>query len=145
MPNDQPQAAESGPSVEDRLATFFGGGPAAKPIPVEEPVQSAPQSSEDQQSEEPGLAAPPAEDGEEQVEQEPELVEVEYNGKTFKVDPELRDAVMHKADYTRKTQELSAAARTLEIEKAAFQSAQAFNQQVSKLNTELSRLNSIKE
>lgn len=138
---DQPQAAESqGLSVEDRMAAYFGGPAAAQ----EEPAQPDLQEQDNQQVEEPETGL----DGEEPPvveEAAPELVDIEYNGKTFKVDPELREAVMLKADYTQKTQEVASVRRTLEIEKAALQSTQLFNQQVSELNQELSRLNSIKE
>lgn len=140
MPNDQPQVAES--NVEDRLAAFFGG-PASKPAPAEEPIQEEPQAAEDQQVEE-----PETQEGEEQQPEEeaaPELVEVEYNGKTFKVDPELREAVMLKADYTQKTQEVASVRRTLEIEKAALNADRLFNQQVGQLKEEVSRLASLKE
>lgn len=136
MQTDQPQAAES--SVEDRLASFFGG-PAAVP-PTEVPNQEEPQAAEDQQIEE-----PVTEETEEVQEAAPELVEVEYNGKTFKVDPELREAVMLKADYTQKTQEIASVRRTLEIEKAALQANQLFNQQVGNLMQEFSKLSSLKE
>jgi multidrug efflux pump subunit AcrB len=57
--------------------------------PTEVPNQEEPQAAEDQQIEE-----PVTEETEEVQEAAPELVEVEYNGKTFKVDPELREAVM---------------------------------------------------
>lgn len=142
MPIDQPPAAES--SVEDRLTAFFGG-PAAlqQPQATEESAPEETQADESQQVEEPvteeGADEAPAEEA------APELAEVEYNGKTFKVDPELREAVMLKSDYTQKTQEIASVRRTLEIEKAAFQSAQAFNQQVSGIKDEMNRLTSLKE
>lgn len=41
-------------------------------------------------------------------------IEVEYGGKKYQVPAALRDAVMHHADYTQKTQKLSEDRRTLE-------------------------------
>jgi hypothetical protein len=37
----------------------------------------------------------------------PEELEVEYEGKTYKVSPELKDALLRQADYTRKTTEVA--------------------------------------
>lgn len=45
---------------------------------------------------------------------EPELADVEYDGKTYKVPPELKDAVLRQADYTRKTQEVAEMRRQVE-------------------------------
>jgi hypothetical protein len=49
----------------------------------------------------------------------PDEVEVEYEGKTYCLPPELRDALLRQADYTRKTQEVAQARKALEAEKAA--------------------------
>lgn len=57
------------------------------------------------------------EDGEtEPDESDPELVEVEYGGRKYKVAPELRDQFMMREDYTRKTQEVAAQRKALEAE-----------------------------
>lgn len=45
----------------------------------------------------------------EDEEQGPQAIEVEYEGKTYKVKPELREALLRKADYSRNMQEVSAA------------------------------------
>lgn len=42
-----------------------------------------------------------------QEDQEEELVDIVYEGDTYKVPPKLRDAFMREADYTRKTQDLA--------------------------------------
>lgn len=47
----------------------------------------------------------------------PQEVEVEYNGKTYSLLPELRDALLRQADYTRKTQELAGQRRAFEAER----------------------------
>ena len=46
--------------------------------------------------------------------QEPDEVEVDYNGKSYCLPPELKDALLRQADYTRKTQELAEGRRALE-------------------------------
>jgi hypothetical protein len=48
----------------------------------------------------------------------PDEVEVQYNGKSYSLPPELRDALLRQADYTRKTQELAGQRRALEAERA---------------------------
>lgn len=52
---------------------------------------------------------------------QPELVEVEYEGKTHKVPPELKDALLRQSDYTRKTQEVAAQRQTVEQQRAEVQ------------------------
>jgi hypothetical protein len=49
----------------------------------------------------------------------PDAVEVKYEGKTYQVPPELRDALLRQADYTRKTQEVAQSRKALTAEKAA--------------------------
>ena len=59
---------------------------------------------------------------------EPELVEVEYEGKKHKVPPELKDALLRTADYTRKTQEVAEQRKAVEAKQVeanqAFQTSQ---------------------
>lgn len=52
---------------------------------------------------------------------EPEFADVEYEGKTYKVPPELKDAVLRQADYTRKTQEVADMRRQVETTLQAVQ------------------------
>jgi hypothetical protein len=49
----------------------------------------------------------------------PQEVEVEYEGKTYYLPAELKDALLRQADYTRKTQDVAKARKTLEAETAA--------------------------
>src|SRR5690349_6465638 len=49
----------------------------------------------------------------------PEEVEVEYEGKTYCLPVELKDALLRQADYTRKTQDVAKARKALEAETAA--------------------------
>jgi hypothetical protein len=44
----------------------------------------------------------------------PELVEVTYDGKTYELPAELKDALLRQQDYTRKTQEVAEGRRALE-------------------------------
>jgi hypothetical protein len=143
---DQPQTAES--SVEDRLAAYFApAGTKATPVQAQENQQveevSADQPTDEQDT---GLIDQPPEEGEvEEAEAAPEAVEVEYNGKTYKVDPELREAVMLKSDYTQKTQEIASVRRALEVEKMALQTLKVFDQQTKELTAQKSQLESYKE
>jgi len=54
-----------------------------------------------------------------QASEEPEQVEVEYDGKTYLLPPELKDALLRQADYTRKTQEVAEGRRRLQAAHAA--------------------------
>jgi hypothetical protein len=49
----------------------------------------------------------------------PAEIEVEYEGKTYCVPPELKDALLRQSDYTRKTQEVAQARKALEAERQA--------------------------
>lgn len=53
---------------------------------------------------------------------EPEFVEVEYDGTVYEVPPKLKDALMMQGDYTRKTQEVSAQRKAVEAEQALLKS-----------------------
>jgi hypothetical protein len=46
--------------------------------------------------------------------QAPELVDVVYDGKSYQLPPELKDALLRQADYTRKTQEVAQARKAVE-------------------------------
>lgn len=52
---------------------------------------------------------------------EPELVDVVYDGKAYQLPAELKDALLRQADYTRKTQEVAEGRRALEAERAGHQ------------------------
>lgn len=73
------------------------------------------------------------EDGAEgQQPEAPEMVEIEVDGKTYKVPAELKDGYLKNGDYTRKTQEVAEMRRSVEakMEEAVkhFQSSQEFIQ-----------------
>jgi len=49
---------------------------------------------------------------------DPEFVEVVYDGKSYQLPPELKDALLRQADYTRKTQEVAQTRKALEAAQA---------------------------
>jgi hypothetical protein len=69
------------------------------------------------------------EDGEPQP-VEPELVDVEYEGKVHKLPPELKDALLRTADYTRKTQEVAELRKATEARQAEVDRAYQTSQEV---------------
>jgi hypothetical protein len=52
---------------------------------------------------------------------EAELIDVEYEGETFKVPPKLKDALLRQADYTKKTMEVAETRKAIEAEKAQIE------------------------
>lgn len=102
------------------------GTPAPPPEPAPEPDSGAapePEAGAEGEGEGPPEGeepeGPEAGEGEEgagegEGEGEEELVAVEYEGETYKLPPPLKDALLRQADYTRKTQEVSAQRRELE-------------------------------
>ena len=103
-PTGDSGALQTAQSIEDKLAAEFEGTPA----PDE---QAAP---------EPEKADADSADGE-----APALEEVEYEGEKYQVPAKLKEAIIHKSDYTRKTQEVADARRQVELQSEAFKLAQA--------------------
>lgn len=62
--------------------------------------------------------------------QEPELVDVEYEGKVHKLPPELKEALLRHADYTRKTQEVAEQRRAVEAKQAEINASYDVSQEV---------------
>jgi hypothetical protein len=52
----------------------------------------------------------------------PQQVDVEYEGKTYRLPAELKDALLRQADYTRKTQDVAQARKALDAERQVHQS-----------------------
>ncbi len=83
---------------------------------------------------------------EDQQQPEPELADVEYEGKQYKLPPELKDALLRTADYTRKTQEVATVRKEAEAIKAEAQAALQVSQEVMEARAAALNLdNSIKQ
>lgn len=61
---------------------------------------------------------------------EPELAEVDYDGKKYKLPPELKDALLRQQDYTRKTQEVAEERKAAEARRAEADQAYQVSQEV---------------
>lgn len=121
---EQP-SAESTESLEDRIAAKVFG-PSEEPEEVAE--QEQPEQADDQ-------AEP-----ETQEVKEPEVVEVEFEGKQYKLPPELKDKLMTQSDYTRKTQELAEQRRLLDTQVQLQQQEAQFRQAVAPEMEQLNKL-----
>lgn len=116
------QASEQ--SAVERIASKFGFPQQAEP--------EAPEGAEEATSEEAALA------------------EIEWNGKKYSVDPELREAFMKNEDYTRKTQELAEQrraydhaaelARNAQIERQFSDSIRPEQQEISVIDAYLQQM-----
>lgn len=84
-----------------------------------------------------GEEAAPAEPTPEVAEPEPEgqptLAEVEIDGKTYQVPPELKDGYLRQSDYTKKTQQAAAERQSVQEMKAAAEQAFAVASQMAPL------------
>jgi hypothetical protein len=67
--------------------------------------------------------------GLEPEEGEPGAVDVEYEGKTYKLPPELKDAVLRQADYTKKTMSLAEERKAVEAAKAHVEEIASYSQE----------------
>ena len=92
------QADPSDPEGIDAAAAAFAGAQQPEPEPSDEPD---PETESDADTE--------ADDADPEAdEQTDELAEVEYEGKTYKVAPELEKALLRQADYSRAMNEVTA-------------------------------------
>ena len=96
--SEQPETESQ--SIEKRIeAKLFGEStPAAE--------QEAPEQATDTEGQPEGEPA-------QEVPQASEAVEVEFEGKTHKVAPEIKDALLRQSDYTKKTQEVAEARKVV--------------------------------
>lgn len=101
MPSEQP-ATES-LSMEDRIASAL------------EPEQPDAEATQEQPEAE---AAPDSE-------AQPEFSEIEYEGKTYQVPPEIKDALLRQSDYTKKTTEVSQRQQALEQKELQIRAVEA--------------------
>lgn len=72
------------------------------------------------------------EDGTEAVTEgllEPEFADVEYDGKTYQVPPELKEAFLRQQDYTRKTQEVAEIRKQAEAYRAEAEQVRSASQE----------------
>lgn len=70
----------------------------------------------------PQIKAPETKTGETPTPQgQAELIDHEYEGKTYKIPAELKDALLRQSDYTRKTQEVAQTRATVEQQRAEVQ------------------------
>lgn len=104
MAGEQPETESL--SMTDRLAAQFETE-QPEPQQTEQPEQT--ETSETSESE---AAAP-------------EFVEAEFNGKTYQVPPELKDALMAQSDYTRKTTEVAERVKAIEQQQLAYKAWEA--------------------
>lgn len=113
------QAVKPTESLVDQLAKSFDQGPEPDPT-------------------EPQAAIPEGEEATEEVGDGFE--EVEYEGSTYKVPAPLKEAIIQKADYTSKTQEVANARRNVELLQDAMKAAQAEQAFTGSIASELNQL-----
>lgn len=114
------QAAAPAESLVDQLAKSFDQGPEPEPTKPEEAAAE-------------GTEEAPQEVGD-------GFEEVEYEGQTYKVPPALKEAIIQKADYTSKTQEVANARRNVELLQDAMKAAQAEQAFTGSIAPELNQL-----
>lgn len=107
QPNSQPER-----SIEERVEALFDD-PVTDNEQKEETQQEEAQASTETESETESKDQPETEEKTEPT--LPEAVDVEYEGKQYKVAPELKEALLRQADYTKKTQEAAEARKTAEV------------------------------
>lgn len=117
----------SQPSIEDRLVKQFGL--SAEPDPEQAEVSEPEQPDE--------VSEPETETSDVVFE------EVDYEGKVYQVPTEIKNALMSRADYTRKTQETARQREALEIHQRQIQELQQQHQFEQTLQEELGRLGSL--
>lgn len=140
---EQTVADEAPVSVEDRIGEKFDRAFFGSDEP-EQPETGEPEGEEAKGDE------PEAESAEEAKPEEgsEEFVEVDFGGTKYQVPPELKDALMATADYTKKTTEVSQLRKTAELqlkEAALFQEQRKFQESVASDLDNLKMLNAYVE
>lgn len=107
---------------EDRLEAAF-----AKAYGEDTPPEDV-DAEEEVEAEEPAEESEESESSEEPTEAESAADEVEYEGKTYKLPKELKEALLRQSDYTRKTQEVAEARRTVEERQKVVELREKFHQ-----------------
>lgn len=127
-------------SLDDRIANLYDDSTIVeRDEPVEEPEDL---EGLDEEAEE------ISDEVSEEAEEAPlEAVEVEWDGKVYSIPPELQSAFMKNADYTQKTQELSAQRQAVELqaqevrqaieEREFIRSVDAERQQLAMIDSQL--------
>lgn len=121
--------AEETASVEDRIAEHFGLSDEPEEVEetaeVEETEEVTDEPEETEEAEEPSAS------------DEPALEEIEIDGQLYEVPPALKEAFMRNADYTQKTQTLSAEKKQYEVLAQQVDTAQKQHEFVSSIANEL--------
>ena len=78
-----------------------------------------------------------AEELDEPEEPEEELEDTEYEGKSYKVPKEIKDALLRQADYTKKTQEVAELRKLTESQMAAITAAKEADEQADEIKSDL--------
>lgn len=127
-PETADQAAPQGTeSLVDQLAKGFDH--LNEPDEPAKPKQNIQPEGED------------APEGEESVEEPGDgLEDVEYEGQTYKVPAALKEAIITKADYTRKSQDVANQARNVELLQEAMKAAQHEQAFVGSIQPEIGQL-----
>jgi len=114
--SEQPETESQEATLEQRIeAKLFGkSAPDAEP---EAPEQAT--DSEGQPEGEPTQEVPQASEA-----------EVEFEGKTYKVAPELKDALLRQSDYTKKTQEIAEARKVVSEQERLLQAQGEFQNSI---------------
>ena len=98
--------------------------------PVDLDAEVSTETEEETAETETEANAEESEQAEEETPEGPELVDIEVNGKTYKVPADLKDGYLMQADYTRKTQEVAALRKESESLKeqaaALYQTSQEY-------------------
>ncbi len=107
-------------SMADRIANQFENQP--EPETTEQPTEAA---------------AP------EESEAQPEVVEVEFGGKSYQVPPELKDALMREVDYTKKTSAVAEKERLLEVKATQLKAAESEREFQKAVNEDITAMQRI--
>ncbi|MDX1430223.1 MAG: hypothetical protein R3282_08045, partial [Rhodothermales bacterium] len=76
-------------------------------------------------------------------EEQPEFVEVEFDGELYEVPPKLKDALLRTSDYTQKTQEVAAVRKAVEAEQALIAQERKRYEFINEVSEEISQVQQI--
>lgn len=125
-----------------RMSSYWAEKDGTDTAPAQEVAPDTAAEAEvapDEQDTEDAVAQP-APDQTEETDESDNLVDIEYEGKPYKVPADIRDAVMRHRDYTIKTMDLSEHRKQFQKERELAELQSTFEKEVGEENKQLARL-----
>lgn len=138
--SDETEVDGSIETAAKRMSAYWAGQEDANDTPQPTEVEAAPEAAPESE------VSAEASDDQQQPDQPAEtaesdsLVDIEYEGKAYKLPTEIRDAIMRHRDYTVKTMDLSEHRKQFQKERELIDLQRSFESEVGEEQKQIARL-----